>query len=1857
MLGKIQWELGQPIKAVESWRATRQLDSSLVSDEDFKRGLEAAIATAMSVQDYERALALRQELAELAPDHPQVAEELIRDNREKLAQESIRDGQYSQAAQLYGQLLEDYPDQHAFALEKGRLHVELDEHDEAVDAFDHYVDASSTEKLDRSLEVAERAEELEAPEIAVAFYGRALEELSGDPTFRRAKLRLTLASLHYELERPKDGRSSIDAYLDDMRALRGLPLSAEVFMTAADVAAEHGESEYEVQLLERALEKAPPSWNVAAKLAELYARRARSNEVQRVLETFVERSGGTPEAKLQVARWAQDRRNYALAQTFYESVIETVDDRKNVWLELARVYSTLGKLDRLEFALQAYQDKFELGRYELLDVASMYLDHRLYESAEQALLEARELDPKSLVVVDRLAKLYTEWGRPESIHQYYEKWAEARGGDPQDYLLIGDRFIRRGDSPQALPYLERAAEGGADDAWLQIADVYRDQRREIDMKRALAKYLETGETTPSKLRSVLTRYRSAGMVNEQIEILDELLEAEPQTLGHYEKLSQLYFDQGREQDALELWQRYLKRSSDPIDSLRNVSRAFERRGRLPRMLDIYSGLLESGIDDPKIYKLVGDTYLSIASRQRQRPIGFGDRAVGDPYEKARRFYELYLEKADPSDTELRDLADQLKGDRMWELSSDIYERLIDSVPDSSELRLKYAEVLVNLGRVDEAKQIFASYYEARGELLDDAETIATNLVEAKQFDEARPYLDKMFSSGRPHAVEAAFRRFASIYASTGERDEIPTLINQYLENAQNPSRARAEVLSELQSLGLWAEAADQIERIRSFQGDVKGLELGQNLYRAGEKAEAAEALRSYANNNSYSSDAWILVGNFYWVHGERDRAKKAFDQAVSVGPDNAKAYAGRGEFRLMLGEVASGREDFAQARNKTPRSRREEVWRAEIQALNSIGRFELATDAARTAISSSSRYTQYFQELIAERELASPEPIRRQRSLTDLEKSSVSLRKKVRMMARHDFREEAVALLEQELKSGDYVTAAEIVADSPTLFTTLGGYDRLERALKPALEKAGSGARINGRLGSYFLEQGEYQRGIPYLRAAVESGGIGAYQNYRLQLAHAYIAMGFDDGASALLMEQLDDTSAGAEGTVLEVIGQHYEVLGERRAFTHLLRQLLSQPRYRRHAAGMLVRYAADRGELGQALEVIRRVAFPNADTRAESASNLQILMRTQTSERLDTTIGSLEALAAAGYVQEAYELLEAFPEEVQEDERTTDLRMRLAAMHDQDLARAVATRQIEELGDTPEAMSERLRIANILQINGHGELALDFAGPALEASDYTTRQEAARFLIGNAFIADDAERMTAVDEQFLASGPNRLDAHEALGARYFFLGLDDRALEHRKRVSDTFPNPQNVEKTLMVARSEGDLEAYEEALSRFLAISPNPRRTLENAAEQWPRRMTWEFSEPLFEHYEKVYPAVFRGRMNRAVATITSGRVDEGRNIIDGYLSAVDSDRQAVEEVILSMHRAGLNSEVARVARSSRERLTPLANVFAGRSLMELGLTEEARAFFDRYVEQSPDKSIAASNVAYSLVTNDFPQQAKPYAAAAVQAAPGRVEPYFYRGIVLLSEGKTEQARRDLGRSIGPGLSRTSAIDIAAKTALRSDRDAFAMELMRELVDRPTVSDATLGLRVALRTFEQAGRAALGVEFLEEAYPGTAAGDGVISHRYFPVLTLSGLYEAADLPDLAHDTYERIIRKQLATEPISLSSNPRDPGDITTYLNNLAYSYSTTNTHIDRGLEMVKRSLALEESREPSTIDTVGWLYYRAGEYDRALEWVGRSLRVGPPDANLQELLEHMAVIHKLTGDTEKAAWYYIRASGEEER
>jgi len=89
---------------------------------------------------------------------------------------------------------------------------------------------------------------------------------------------------------------------------------------------------------------------------------------------------------------------------------------------------------------------------------------------------------------------------------------------------------------------------------------------------------------------------------------------------------------------------------------------------------------------------------------------------------------------------------------------------------------------------------------------------------------------------------------------------------------------------------------------------------------------------------------------------------------------------------------------------------------------------------------------------------------------------------------------------------------------------------------------------------------------------------------------------------------------------------------------------------------------------------------------------------------------------------------------------------------------------------------------------------------------------------------------------------------------------------------------------------------------------------------------------------------------------------------------------------------------------------------------------------------------------------------------------------------------------------------------------------------------------------------------------------------------------------------------------------------------------NNYAYSLSERNEDLDKALEMSSKALKVMPNNA-SYLDTYGWIQYRLGKYELALEYVLKAVETGNINA---ELYEHLGYIYLELGDLEKAkeAW-----------
>ncbi|MEW6079372.1 MAG: tetratricopeptide repeat protein [Thermodesulfobacteriota bacterium] len=93
--------------------------------------------------------------------------------------------------------------------------------------------------------------------------------------------------------------------------------------------------------------------------------------------------------------------------------------------------------------------------------------------------------------------------------------------------------------------------------------------------------------------------------------------------------------------------------------------------------------------------------------------------------------------------------------------------------------------------------------------------------------------------------------------------------------------------------------------------------------------------------------------------------------------------------------------------------------------------------------------------------------------------------------------------------------------------------------------------------------------------------------------------------------------------------------------------------------------------------------------------------------------------------------------------------------------------------------------------------------------------------------------------------------------------------------------------------------------------------------------------------------------------------------------------------------------------------------------------------------------------------------------------------------------------------------------------------------------------------------------------------------------------------------------------------------------------LNYLGYTYADLGINLDEARQLIEKALTMEPDNGYIT-DSLGWVYYQQGDYEKAIELLKRALQLTPDDPIL---LEHLGDAFLKNGDTEKALETYRRS------
>jgi len=290
-----------------------------------------------------------------------------------------------------------------------------------------------------------------------------------------------------------------------------------------------------------------------------------------------------------------------------------------------------------------------------------------------------------------------------------------------------------------------------------------------------------------------------------------------------------------------------------------------------------------------------------------------------------------------------------------------------------------------------------------------------------------------------------------------------------------------------------------------------------------------------------------------------------------------------------------------------------------------------------------------------------------------------------------------------------------------------------------------------------------------------------------------------------------------------------------------------------------------------------------------------------------------------------------------------------------------------------------------------------------------------------------------------------------------------------------------------------------------------------------------------------------------------------------------------------------------------------------------------------------------------YLLATAYLAQQKSDQALAVYQKMtelfPKDPRPSFLMGSVLLGQGKQADARKAFEKSNEVSPDYLPPVEKLVDLDLADKQYAAAMDRVQKVIDKDPKLAQPWALRAKiylvqrdfahaepdlLKAIELDPKLEPAYQLLAELYLASNRQEEAIAKLSAFVennkgasaapalLQLATIQEQLKHFDAARDAYEKL-----------LTVAPNMPFA----LNNLAVLYSEHFGQLDKAYDLAKR--AKEAANEPHIADTLGWILFKRGDYNGALQLLQESAGKLP---NLPEIQFHLGMTYYMLGEEEPA-------------
>ncbi|MCL7743898.1 tetratricopeptide repeat protein [Guyparkeria hydrothermalis] len=457
-----------------------------------------------------------------------------------------------------------------------------------------------------------------------------------------------------------------------------------------------------------------------------------------------------------------------------------------------------------------------------------------------------------------------------------------------------------------------------------------------------------------------------------------------------------------------------------------------------------------------------------------------------------------------------------------------------------------------------------------------------------------------------------------------------------------------------------------------------------------------------------------------------------------------------------------------------------------------------------------------------------------------------------------------------------------------------------------------------------------------------------------------------------------------------------------------------------------------------------------------------------------------------------------------------------------------------------------------------------------------------------------------------------------------------DLAQQLAERLRELDPGNARAAAVMMIASLElGETEQADRALNEWLEADASNVEKIFNEIGQYLRKsLDRDRAVAYTHHLAERFPRQYEAQVVVAKLALSFGEVSLAQQAADRAMSLRPEATVPYDLAMVIADRRGDVQEALRILKKAHARFPGEGRYISGliEARMAADQRESALALLEKTLERKPSDPNLLRNLAlfaYELERPDLADRS----LKRLEAMPGQADMvHLIRGRVALKNGDLAAAEEALSQVSDRSEHFTNAQVLLAGARIELSRPDAAVQglehaLLSDGIDEADRQQLTLALA---STLAETGRLEDSLEVTDRAI---AAWPEANDFRMQKAMALFAL----ERTNAAIAALREIINRDPEHAPA---------------LNALGYTLADGNRNLEEAERLITRALHIEPDN-PAFLDSLGWLKFRQGEIEKALEVLEAAFRQSPN----AEVGAHLGEVLWADGQRERAMTVWQRS------